>query len=74
MAQKILTTRIKLKYDLEQNWLNSTTTLMLGETAYVVDSLTNPTWVKAKIGDGINLFKDLPYLTNMTEEESTDFI
>ncbi len=61
MANKILNTRIKQKIDTEANWIASDIILLLGETAYVVDSMENPTVLKFKVGNGVNSFADLPY-------------
>lgn len=61
MANKILNTRIKQKIDTEANWIASDIILLLGETAYVVDSMENPTVLKFKVGNGVNSFVDLPY-------------
>lgn len=74
MATKTLEARVKLKYDTTSAWKASTLILLQGETAYEVDSLTNPTFIKAKVGDGVNLFKDLKYVDSMTEVEKKTLI
>lgn len=61
MANKILSTRIKQKIDTEANWIASDIILLLGEEAFVVDSIENPTVIKLKVGNGVSSFADLPY-------------
>lgn len=72
MATKTLTTRIKNKYDIEASWMNSNIILMKGELALVVDSLENPTKLRIKCGDGVNLFENLPYVTDAIIDEAKD--
>lgn len=71
MAEKILNTRILLKYDTLSNWNATTTYLRKGEVAIAtvesgntqeVNSVAVPQ-VLVKVGDGQHLFKDLPYIT-----------
>lgn len=71
MAEKILNTRILLKYDTLANWNATTTYLRKGEVAIAtvasgdtqeVNSVTAPQ-VLVKVGDGKSLFKDLPFIT-----------
>lgn len=72
MAEKILNTRIQLKYDTLENWNNSTGILKAGEVAIAtvpeggsgqeVGSVTTPQ-VLVKVGDGKNTFANLPYIT-----------
>ena len=71
MAEKLLNTRILLKYDTLANWNATTTYLRKGEVAIAtvasgdtqeVNSVTAPQ-VLVKVGDGKSLFKDLPFIT-----------
>lgn len=72
MAEKILNTRIQLKYDTLENWNNSTGILKAGEVAIAtvpagstgqeVGSVATPQ-VLVKVGDGKNTFANLPYIT-----------
>lgn len=71
MAEKILNTRILLKYDTLENWNATTTYLRKGEVAIAtvasgntqeVNSIEAPQ-VLVKVGDGKTLFKDLPFIT-----------
>ena len=62
MAQKVINTRLVLKHDTLTNWEASSLVLLKSEIG-VVDG-TN----KFKIGDGVNVFKDLPYATNTPDE------
>lgn len=65
MATKTLNTRITLKADTTANWAASTLVLLKGEQAFEITE--SGAW-KAKVGDGVNTFKDLSYIT-MTPEE-----
>ena len=75
MAEKLLNTRILLKYDTLANWNDTTTYLRKGEVAIAtVDTDAevaaaeklvggNPPQVLIKVGDGKNLFRNLPFIT-----------
>lgn len=66
MNEKILNTRIALKIDTLENWGKSTIVLKKGELAFATvaasagTGLAEPV-VMVKIGDGVNLFKDLKW-------------
>lgn len=71
MAEKILNTRILLKYDTLANWNATETYLRKGEVAIAtvasgntqeVNSVAAPQ-VLIKVGDGQNKFRDLPFIT-----------
>ena len=70
MATKTLNTRITLKADTTANWDASTLVLLKGEQAFEITE--SGAW-KAKVGDGVNTFKDLSYIT-MTPEEISSLI
>lgn len=70
MATKTLTTRIALKTDTTENWAASTLVLLKGEQAIEIPKSGE---YKIKIGDGVNTFKDLPYVT-MTPTEIKNLI
>ena len=70
MATKTLNTRITLKADTTANWAASTLVLLKGEQAFEITE--SGAW-KAKVGDGVNTFKDLSYIT-MTPEEISSLI
>lgn len=70
MATKTLNTRITLKADTTANWAASTLVLLKGEQAFEITE--SGAW-KAKVGDGVNTFKDLFYIT-MTPEEISSLI
>ena len=70
-TEKILQTKINLPYDSLENWLVSTRILGAGEVAFAyvetgdtqeVNSVTAPQ-VLIKVGNGKDLFKDLPFAT-----------
>ena len=69
MAQdKILQTRISLKYDTYANWHSKNPTLLEGEVAVVVvpnavDNITNVPTVLFKVGDGAKKFDELPWVS-----------
>lgn len=70
MATKTLTTRIALKTDTTANWSASTLVLLKGEQAIEIPESGE---YKIKIGDGVNTFKDLPYVA-MTPTEIKNLI
>ena len=57
MSDKVLKLRIQQKYDTVANWRNSTLPLLLGELA--LDETNG-----IKIGDGENVWNNLPYVTD----------
>lgn len=69
MAQdKILQTRISLKYDTYANWHSKNPTLLEGEVAVVVvpntvETITNVPTVLFKVGDGAKKFDELPWVS-----------
>ena len=69
MAQdKILQTRISLKYDTYANWHSKNPTLLEGEVAVVVvpntvGTITNVPTVLFKVGDGAKKFDELPWVS-----------
>ena len=69
MAQdKILQTRISLKYDTYANWHSKNPTLLEGEVAVVVvpdpvDTISNVPTVLFKVGDGVKNFDSLPWVS-----------
>lgn len=68
MAEKILNTRIALKYDLLTNWISSTLVLKTGEIGIAeIPSSTagsglTPPAIGIKVGDGVHQYKDLPWI------------
>ena len=78
MAEHILNTRITLKYDTYENWQNSTLVLKAGEVAIcavpsgvTVEGIAKPPAVLQKIGDGVHVFKDLPWLQAVASDVHT---
>lgn len=69
MAQdKVLQTRISLKYDTYANWHSKNPVLLEGEVAVVVvpnaiDNITNVPTVLFKVGDGTKQFDSLPWVS-----------
>lgn len=69
MAQdKILQTRISLKYDTYANWHSKNPTLLEGEVAVVVvpnavETISNVPTVLFKVGDGAKKFDELPWVS-----------
>ena len=69
MAQdKILQTRISLKYDTYANWHSKNPTLLEGEVAVVVvpnavDNIKNVPTILFKVGDGAKKFDELPWVS-----------
>lgn len=70
MANKIINTRIKLRYDSYENWQASTLPLLKGEIAICevpgetsADGVVSPPSIMFKVGalDGTKTFKDLPW-------------
>lgn len=69
MAEKLLNTRIALKYDSYENWMKSSLVLKTGEVALCsIPTGTNangvvlPPAVVAKVGDGVHTFAELSWL------------
>lgn len=68
MAEKIINTRIQLKYDTLTNWLASSVILKAGEVAIATIATTNsnsgltPPAIGIKVGDGKNTFADLNWI------------
>lgn len=60
---KTLNTRIKNRYDTEENWLTENPILLSGETAFTDISGVH----KCKVGDGETPYIGLPYVNNMDE-------
>ena len=78
MAEHILNTRITLKYDTYENWQKSTLVLKAGEVAIcavpsgvTVAGIAKPPAVLQKVGDGVNVFKDLPWLQAVASDVHT---
>lgn len=68
MAEKIINTRVQLKYDTLTNWLASEVILKAGEVAIATIATTNansgltPPAIGIKVGDGKNTFTDLNWI------------
>lgn len=76
MAEKILQTRIQLKYDTYENWSTANPVLKKGEMAVAtigksptqaVDSVTAPQ-VILKVGDGTTAYKNLPFASALAAD------
>lgn len=81
LNQKILNTRIKLKYDSYENWSTNNPVLLAGEVALVyvpADKVaevgehnltgTTPPHVLMKVGDGTNNFNSLKYVSALAAD------
>lgn len=68
MAEKIINTRVQLKYDTLTNWLASSVILKAGEVAIATIATTNsdsgltPPAIGIKVGDGNHTFADLNWI------------
>lgn len=68
MAEKIINTRVQLKYDTLTNWLASDVVLKAGEVAIATIATTNensgltPPAIGIKVGDGKNTFATLNWI------------
>ena len=76
MAEQILKTRIKLRYDTLANWTSVNPTLALGEVGVVaiptestttVGQVTKPA-ILFKVGDGETAWADLPYASGLAAD------
>ena len=76
MAEKVLQTRIQLKYDTYENWVTNNPVLKKGEMAIAtigksptqaVDSVTAPQ-VILKVGDGTTAYKNLPFASALAAD------
>lgn len=69
MAEKVLTTRIQLRYDSYENWVGSDPVLKAGEMALTSipqtgsgsDQHTQPPAIMAKVGNGTAKYSELPW-------------
>ena len=69
MAEKVLTTRIQLRYDSYENWVGSNPVLKAGEMALTsipqtgsgADQHTRPPAIMAKVGNGTAKYNELPW-------------
>lgn len=69
MAEKVLTTRIQLRYDSYENWVGSDPVLKAGEMALTsipqtgsgADQHTQPPAIMAKVGNGTSKYSELPW-------------
>lgn len=78
MAEKILNTRLQLKYDSYESWYGSSIILKAGEVAIatVANNTSNATGtgfqnlpnIVIKVGDGTNLYKDLPFVSALAAD------
>ena len=82
MAEKILNTRIQLKYDTYENWLAADPVLKSGEVAIATipsnptDGTSDPEGVKVKnapsilvkVGDGTNTYKNLKFISGLAAD------
>lgn len=73
MADKILNTRILLKYDSYENWLSNNPTLKKGEVAIATipsnqDGVQNAPSVLIKVGDGESDYKTLKFVSGLAAD------
>lgn len=78
MAETKLNTRLQLKYDSFEAWYESTIILKAGEVAIATvanntanangTKFTNLPNVVIKVGDGVNLYKDLPFVSALAAD------
>ena len=60
---KTLNTRIKNKYDTEENWTTNNPVLLQGEIAYSIINGKR----KCKVGDGETHYTQLPFINDVDE-------
>lgn len=60
---KTINTRIKNKYDTEENWVTNDPVLLRGEIAYSIINGER----KCKVGDGETHYTQLPFINNVDE-------
>lgn len=73
MPNKILNTRIRMKYDTYENWSTENPVLLAGEIAVAtipdaVDPIHNVPAVVIKVGDGTNHYNDLHFLSGLAAD------
>ena len=73
MAEKILNTRIQLKYDSYTNWTTNNPVLKMGEFAVAAietnaDGVQNAPSVVVKVGDGTNHYNDLKFISGLAAD------
>lgn len=70
MANNILNTRIKHKYDTEANWISENPILLTGECAYTSNGNNKGRY---KVGDGSSKWSDLTYAMDAQLNNKSDF-
>lgn len=74
MAEKSLNSRIINKHDVEANWVKATNFIPKQGETIVYDIDENYTYERFKIGDGITLVNDLPFVIDFFTIEDIDEI
>lgn len=74
MAEKTLNTRIIHKHDVEENWLKAINFIPKQGEIIVYDIDNTSPYERVKIGDGINLVSDLPFVNSSISNDSIDTI
>ena len=62
MAEQILNSRIINKHDIESNWLKAVNFIPKQGEIIIYDADTVYSYMRMKIGDGITLVNDLPFM------------
>lgn len=74
MAGKTLNGRIVNKHDTEENWLKAVNFTPERGEVIVYDTDENYDYERLKIGDGVTLVSDLPFVNGVIEDSSIDAI
>lgn len=70
MAEKNIKSRIIHKHDTQANWVKATAFIPKQGELIVYDVDDNYTYERFKIGDGVTVVSDLPFvLSNLTNDE-----
>lgn len=62
MEEKTLFTRVQQKHDIEANWMKAVNFAPKVGEIIVYDPDSNHTYSRVKIGDGVTLVSDLPFV------------
>jgi hypothetical protein len=69
MSNKMVNTRIQFKHDTEENWNKAENFYPLPGEVIVYDADETHAYPRVKIGDGVTLAKELPFIHDLVEED-----
>lgn len=70
MAEKILNSRVINKHDIESNWLKAVNFIPKQGEIIIYDIDTVYSYMRMKIGDGVTLVNDLPFMVGPLADDN----